>query len=373
MMSATPVSTPPKTHLLARLLPALATAFMLAQPCFAQSQPSPATGPAVSTFERAVTATERRETIEELAKDLYENFVFPEVATRYASMLRANLAAGKYDHLSDPVALGKQVTSDLQVIAPDGHLRFGPESSFMQMKPDAQSAQSAKPRPPALAETKMIGNVAYLQFNAFPHDAAIAATARQFLLDHADARAVIIDSRTNRGGDLTIMDQIFPLLFAQPATLARMDTRAVEGARAPSESMVRRDSPKEIVRHDHVVTPDTRETRLQTVPVYYLVSKKTASAAEHTALAFKRTGRAQLIGQTTGGYGHYGGLSKQGERFATFIPVGRTYDPDTNWDWEGVGVAPDVVVDSDAALDEALKRANGAQVAQAKAVASPAQ
>ena len=43
-----------------------------------------------------------------------------------------------------------------------------------------------------------------------------------------------------------------------------------------------------------------------------------------------------------------------------FMPVGRTYDPDTGWDWEGKGVAPDVATGADEALAEALRRAKAA-------------
>ncbi len=347
---------PDSGRILARLLASGLATLLLAQPGLAQTEPAKAVDAVASVAaERAMDAAEQAQTLEQLAKELQENFLFPEVATRYAAMLRANLANNKYAHLTDPVAFGKQVTSDLQAVAPDGHLKLAPESSFARNQRAPKPGQAA---PVALFEQKMIGNVAYLRFNLFPDDKAVAAEARQFLLNHAEASAVIIDARHNRGGNLTIMDQIFPLLYAKPATLVRMDTRAVEGARAPSHSMVAQSAPPEIRRHDHVVTPDSTEKRLQSVPVYYLVSKRTASAAEHTALAFKRTGRAQLIGQTTGGYGHYGGLAKVGERFAAFIPVGRTYDPETNWDWEGVGVTPDVVVAADAALDEALKRAH---------------
>jgi hypothetical protein len=57
------------------------------------------------------------------------------------------------------------------------------------------------------------------------------------------------------------------------------------------------------------------------------------------------------------GAGHFGGLMPIGERFAAFVPVGRTYDPDTDWDWEGRGVAPDVQVPADQALEVALARA----------------
>ena len=42
---------------------------------------------------------------------------------------------------------------------------------------------------------------------------------------------------------------------------------------------------------------------------------------------------------------------------AAFVPGRRTYDPDTGWDWEGRGVAPDLQVPADQALEVALARA----------------
>jgi len=209
----------------------------------------------------------------------------------------------------------------------------------------------------------MIGDVAYLRFNEFPEDPAVAKAARDFLVAHAGAKAVILDARPHRGGGFAVMNAILPLLYAQPTHLVRMDTRAGIDDSGPMQdgpTLVRQTSPATIVSRDHVVTPDPLERRLQTAPVYYLTSRRTASAAEHLALAFKRTHRATLIGETTRGAGHYGGLMPLGERFAVFVPVGRTYDPDTGWDWEGKGVAPDVATGADEALDEALRRAKAA-------------
>jgi len=55
--------------------------------------------------------------------------------------------------------------------------------------------------------------------------------------------------------------------------------------------------------------------------------------------------------------GNYGGVVPVGYGYAAFIPVGRSFDPDTGEGWEGVGVKPDVEVPADKALDEALKLA----------------
>jgi C-terminal processing protease CtpA/Prc len=81
----------------------------------------------------------------------------------------------------------------------------------------------------------------------------------------------------------------------------------------------------------------------------------------------KRTGRATLVGETTRGAGHYGGMIPMGSGYAAFIPVGRTFDPETNQGWEGTGVTPHVEVPADRALDEALRRA-GVAPEKAKAL-----
>ncbi|WP_310541787.1 S41 family peptidase [Phenylobacterium sp.] len=334
----------------------------------AQAQPAPAPAPAVTATVKPLDAKERRDVVEKLAKTLDANFVFPETAAKYAAMLRANLAGGAYDGLTDPDAFSAKVTADLQAVAPDGHLRLATRTAFQARRPPpADVPASARPvGAPGLEETAMIGDVAYLRFNQFTGDPETVRKARAFLLAHADAKAVIIDARPHRGGGLAEMDAILPLFYARATHLVRMDTRAGiedEGPFADGPTLVRQTSAPTLVSHDHVVIPDTTETRLQTAPVYYLTSRRSASAAEHLALAFKRTHRATLVGETTRGAGHYGGLLDVGDRFAAFVPVGRSYDPDTNWGWEGQGVAPDVAVHTDQALDEALKlaKAKGAR------------
>lgn len=334
-----------------------------ALPACAQHTAPAATEAAVA---KPMDAAERKAVVEDLAGKLQSRFVFPETGAKYAAMLRQKLAAGAYDQITDPVAFGKAVTADLQAVASDGHLRLRPLEEWGAPRP-ATAGQPA--RRFGLEELKMIGQVAYLSYSGFDGDKADTAKARQFLLDHAgEIKAVVIDSRENHGGGLDEMNALLPLFFDHKATLVRMDTRAESADDAPDfAGLVRQPSPKEFVRNDHVVTPDTAETRLRKVPVYYLTSHTTASAAEHLALSFKHTHRAVLIGETTRGAGHYGGVEKIGERFGAFIPIGRTYDPDTGWDWEGKGVAPDIAVPADQALNEALKqaRAKGADAAPA--------
>jgi C-terminal processing protease CtpA/Prc len=99
------------------------------------------------------------------------------------------------------------------------------------------------------------------------------------------------------------------------------------------------------------------DTALRKAKVYLLVSNKTASAAEHFALALKSTGRATLIGDATAGANHFGGGQPINDHFGVWMPVGRTYDIKTGKDWEGAGIAPDIAVDPKQALVFALEKA----------------
>jgi hypothetical protein len=297
--------------------------------------------------------------VEKLARALEENFVFPEVGKRYAAALRAKLAAGTYSSFSDAKGFADRVTADLQAIHSDGHLRLhAPEQGSARQSGIRRGLgpESSIERSGWLAD-----GVAYISFTAFPGNDATLSELRQFLSSHASARTVIIDARGHRGGGLAEMDLMFPLFYDRPQALVQMDTRVAVEQRQGSPfsegaTLVRASGPQGVVRRTHRVVPAQQETALRRAKIFLLTSKRTASAAEHLALSLKRTGRATLIGETTRGAGHYGGIEDLGGGYSAFIPVGRTFDPDTNQGWEGSGVKPDVEVPADQALDEALRR-----------------
>lgn len=308
-------------------------------------------------------AARKRLVVETFATALERNYVFPKVGARYAARLREQLQRGACDDLADSTRFAAAVTGDLQAIFPDRHLAMRPSGGSSRRGPDpADAPKSTKASGPrGLEDARIIGDVAYLRFNEFPGDAS-AGNARAFLLAHADARAVVIDSRPNRGGRLDEMNAILPLLVARPTQLYRMEMRADSASAFPATPMVHPVAgTASLKRWDHTILPDTTERRLQTVPVYYLVSRRTASAAEALALGFKSSHRATLVGETTAGAGYFGGPFPVGDpALQAWISTGRTYDPQTNWDWEGKGVQPDVEVPVDDALTAALDLARRA-------------
>lgn len=158
-----------------------------------------------------------------------------------------------------------------------------------------------------------------------------------------------------------MMGLIANRLFATPRHLANMDMAgavvAEFGAPFPVDGKILRRTagPDGIVRFEHWSVPAADRSWFD-VPVYYLTSRETFSAAEHMAMILKSTGRATLIGEATGGGNHFGGTQPVGGGLELFVPIGHTTDPATGRDWERVGVAPDVSVSADGALDEALRR-----------------
>ena len=345
-------------------LPALAllAACIPGNPLFAQAAtPAPVVVPpaAAPAPDVAVTAAEARQTAEELAKKLEDIYVFPDVAKRYAAMLRANATSGAYDGFTSGRAFAERLSDDLNAVSPDRHLRV----TLQRPKPLLRnaSAPSGPPRPafpwkPIEDERWLAPGIAYIRFNVFPGDEATVAAVKAFMTEHATAKVIIFDNRTHHGGGLDEMNAMFPYLFAKPATLVTMDTRASNFDGTEEPGLRRVAGPEGIVRHEHFVVPSTTEKRLFGAKVFVLTSGRTGSAAEHMTLALKHTHRATIIGETTAGAGHYGGTRPIGDKFSVFIPEGRSFDPDTGKDWEGTGVAPDVSVPAADALTEALVR-----------------
>lgn len=356
-----------RVRTVALLLLASAAAAAGAQPAPA---PAPAGAPAgarpvpMPIPDVAVTADEVRKTALELAQKLQDSYAFPDVAGRYAAMLRANAASGAYDAIASGKALAERLTADLRAVSPDNHLRVRVAPPREARAPGAGEAAQIRrlvPMSPIEEQRWLAPGIAYIRFNVFPGDPETVAAVRRFMAEHADAKTIIFDNRTHHGGGLAEMDAMFPYLFARPTTLVTMDTRAsidrAQGSPLGDAKLRLVPAKEDVVRREHWVEPSPTEKRLFGAKVFVLTSGATASAAEHMTLALKRTHRATIVGEPTAGAGNYGGQETlDGEKFVVFIPVGRTFDPDTGKGWEGTGIEPDVSVPAEKALVEALVR-----------------
>jgi hypothetical protein len=352
-----------------KLIACAAAAALAASALAAQPGGTPAAAPAAPEaaprpeLDSPVTPEEARGAALRLAEILQENYADPAVGARYAAALRAKAGRGGYDAAGTRRTLATALTEDLRIVAEDRHLRVGPAPAGAQLGggPGARPGRMPGMPQPVEATRWLAPGIAFVRLNVFPGDRETVEAARRFMADHAEARTIIFDLRTHRGGGLAEMDAIFPFLYERPTRLLVMDTRgSVERGRgAPTgESPTLRTVPAEgdIVRREHVVEPHAAERRLFDAEVIVLTSQMTFSAAEHFTLALRRTGRATLIGEPTGGGGNYGGFRAIGAGVGAFVPVGTTRDPETGARWEGNGIEPHVRVPAEQALVEALVR-----------------
>ena len=339
---------------------ALVAAAMVAAAITAAQTHAPPPQPAAPAAPQPETEADRAAVVAALATALDENFVFPDVARRYAAMLRANAAAGAYANLGPRFA--ETLERELQALHADRHLRIGSANPAAAAGPGPRRVMRMPDPSIAIGQSGWIADgVAYIDIGLFPGNPETVARFERFLEQHSDAHTLIFDIRNHRGGGLAEMDAIFSWIFPRETLLVGMDTRSAvvrrRGEPIPDGPTLRRvASPDTVVRRMHYAVPSSRPTRLREARVFLLTSRRSGSAAEHFALSLKRTGRATLIGETTAGAGHYGGMVPLGHGYSAFVPVGRTYDPDTDQGWEAVGVAPNIAVPADQALDEALRR-----------------
>ena len=328
---------------------------VMSAPLFAQPPvpPNAAEAPATVPLESG----EGRDVASKLADQLVSAFVFHDQAEAYAAMLRKNAAAGRYDSGTRD-ALAKLLTDDLQAVHKDGHLHV--EVADHEQRDGAHSGPPSGFPPLIQAARTIAPGIGYIRFTAFFGTDDEMAGVRKWLAENRDAKTLIFDLRNHHGGGLDEQDAIFSYIFGTKTPLVKMamakDIYEEHGSPVKAGPTLAFAAEGDTMVATHTAIPG-EDTALRHAKIYLLVSNRTASAAEHFALALKSTGRATLIGEATAGANHFGGGQDVNEHFAVWMPVGRTYDIKTGKDWEGAGIAPDIEADPKQALVVALEAA----------------
>ena len=330
---------------------------------FTFDDPGPAT-PRITVADDGSLAAEQmsgREIVTTAMALLRANYVFPEVAERAAAAVEARLATGEYDDL-DEITLTELVTRHLQDETRDKHLRLrlgggpgpggpgGPGPGGPE--PDAGEPRDHEARLRAMRKIgrldnfgirrveRLDGNVGYLDLRrvAMAANAGPAIAAAMELV--AGTYALILDLRNNGGG-------------------------SPEGV-ALWCSYLLTEEPVHLNDIFHADTGETRQfwafpyvpgTRYTDRPVYVLTGPRTFSGGEELCYNLQALGRAELIGETTGGGAHPTRGFRISPAVHIGIPFARSINPVTGTNWEGTGVVPDVAVPEAQAYDVAYATA----------------
>ena len=290
-----------------------------------------------------IDANTRKQLIDTVLKRLNDSYVFPEVAKAMEQSIRDRVAKGEYDSITSSRAFGQTLTKDLQAVSKDKHLRVRYSHEVLperapRAEPTAEQREQERRDMSWMnygfdKVERLRGNTGYISFRGFfgPELGAEAvASAMNFV---AGTDALIIDLRTNGGGDPEMVALICSYLFG-PEPVHLNDLYWREGNRTDQFWTRKEVAGKRYLNKD----------------VYVLTSKYTFSGAEEFTYNLKNLKRATIIGETTGGGAHPGAGFRLNEHFSMFVPTGRAISPITKTNWEGTGVKPDIEVPAEQAL-----------------------
>ncbi len=285
-----------------------------------------------------------REIVQTAMAILRARYVFPERAGQAAAEIEARLATGEYDGLSEP-DLAERLTSQLYAVCADKHLGVHAHSEPRRPRPRPADRDKARQEMRSIGRLdnfgihrveRLDGNVGYVDLHrvAMPQNAGASIAAAMELV--AGTYALIFDLRHNGGGSPDGVVFWCSYLFDGPGIHLNDIFEAETGATRQFWSVS--------------YVPGSRYVDK---PVYVLTSHETFSGGEDFAYTLQALGRAQLIGETTGGGAHPTGMRPLSATMAISVPFARSVNPITGTNWEGTGVVPEVSVAAAAAHDVA--------------------
>ncbi len=281
--------------------------------------------------------------VERIAELLEQHYVFPDVAAACAAHLRAELAAGRLESGAPGPGFAQRVTSALQSISHDKHMnvrqraRGAPRSEVDPVAAHGARMEDMRRSNFGFRRVEILeGNVGYIDLRSFSTASVTRSTLCSALGVVAGVDALIIDRRTKGGGDPETVRLLGSYFFDAPTHLNSLYFRATDSLT------------------EYWTLADVPGSKLLDTPLFILTSPFTFSAAEGFTYHLKHLGRAKVVGETSGGGANPGDTFAIDEAWTIFVPTGRAINPVTGTNWEGTGVAPDVEVQADQALERAI-------------------
>lgn len=285
--------------------------------------------------------------VDSIAKLVKKYYISLEVGEKISTVLFDKNKAGVYAKISDPKKLANQLTADLRSVNGDLHMyvQYRLKNNTKKGKEASNKVNRyGKWTNYGFQEMKILeGNIGYLKIKHFTQwkyfDAAKKViTSTMNSLKNTDA--LLIDVRDNGGGFESIVAYLISHFF--------------DGDSIHLSDYYYRYADE---RYGVYTTVDIPGPKLPNLPVYILVNKRTASAAESLAYMMKHLGRATVIGETTAGAGNGAMSHRVNDEFTVTIASEETINTVTKTSFEKVGVIPTIKTKSDDAFSKGYQLA----------------
>lgn len=297
-----------------------------------------------------IDAATRNQVIDGIILNLNKSYIFLETAKAMEKDLRQRIQNKEYDNITSAKEFAQKLTTDLQSISKDKHLRVGYSYQILPIRKD-----NTQPSEAEIEENRnfmrrvnfgfekverLQGNIGYIDLRGFMGPEIGAETVAAAMNFVANTNALIFDLRQNGGGDPEMVALICSYLFGdKPVHLNDLYFRESNET------------------NEFWTKPKVLGKKFGDKDVYVLTSNYTFSGAEEFTYNLKNLKRATIVGETTGGGANPGGRVRLHDHFGVFVPTGRAINPITKTNWEGTGVTPDIAVSKEQALKTAYKMA----------------
>lgn len=298
-----------------------------------------------NAFSQNLSKKEIASTVASIANLIDENYVFASKGKAISKHLVQEYKKGKFNQIKDWEMLGDELTTCLQSFSHDGHLYvkndpkkvkelLEPNNEITKTDSSIQSAYdpfyygtAAIEKNFGFREIKILdGNFGYIKLskiNISEKSLPVLYATMQFI---ANTKALIIDLRDNSGGGSDVGAAFESFFLPKGILLLEFKTR--NGVSEVSKTV-----------------PWLTEKKFDN-PVFIIVNKRTASAAEAFAFSLQNNKRAVIIGQQSAGAANMNSWYVVNDHIYLSVSTASPTIPGTEESWEQKGVQPNHVVES---------------------------
>lgn len=288
-----------------------------------------------------LSPTERAASIDGIVHILNQQYIFPETALKVSKVLLQQEQSGALADITSQEQFADKVGDLMRQYSGDGHLNLALIAEQGGVSHRLKETEERKINNFAFEQARILpGNVGYLKLHKFwqAEEAHKIGHAALVFLSYSDH--IVIDLRDSGGGSPELVQYLISHFVPEGTLLWEVFDR-----NGKSTEQVR-----------SLAVPDSE--LLKTKPLYILQSDGLVSAGEFFSYTLQQLGRAVVIGETSVGLAHYTGAAQVNDWLFVRIPMYRPINPVTGTNFEGVGVQPNITVNSELALYTALRLAN---------------
>lgn len=293
-----------------------------------------------------ISAEQKNDAIQTIAKEIAANYVYPEKGGQIASHIQTANFKGQFEKAKSWDEFDDMVTRELRAYSHDGHLYVKHDPQIVQQLKDPSGTKSKnnvneihEKSASVISEAKILdGNVGYLKMPELNINKSNLSQLYEAMKKMQGTKSLIIDLRDNGGGGSEV-GPVLESFFLAPGT--------------PTLRFTQRDGN---------FTTDSTVAWLQEKqydkPVFILINNKTASAAEAFAFVLQQNRRAKIVGERSAGASHMNSWYVVNDENFVSVSTAAPSIPGKDITWEQEGVQPNIKVKKGDALEIALREAN---------------